>query len=151
VRQGNTSPLPTGKRMRKRYIITLLACFILLTICTVALGIFRIEVVLKYIDNEVAAKAILFPVNVIYIFGISYLFLRLNKGLLSNKKALWTGILWAVSALVLDLILGYYVDGRTVNYLLDQFNIFTGNTWTIVLLLIAIAPWLIQKSGFIKN
>ncbi|MDC7127167.1 MAG: hypothetical protein PQJ46_16505 [Spirochaetales bacterium] len=129
----------------KKLVITSVLGFIFLTICTISLGIIRNNFVLNYIENEILAKAILLPVNIIYILFVSFLLVNLNKSSLTSKRAILIGVIWASLALFLDFFVGYYGENRSTSYLLEQLNIFNGNTWLIVLLLIAIMPVLVLK------
>jgi len=133
------------KENMKKLTITAVMGFMALTICTIFLGVFRIEIVLRYIVDETFAKAILLPVNFLYIFLISYALVRINQYSMTSKTAIWIGVIWAFSALILDLFVGYNIEERSISYLLEQFNILQGSTWTVVLLLIAIMPNLVWK------
>ena len=77
------------------------------------------------------------------IFIVSFIFIpRTGKG---KEKMYWkTGILWVALTLVFETVLGLAM-GNSLGELLKAYDIRTGNLWSLIVLFIGIAPWLIAK------
>lgn len=59
---------------------------------------------------------------------------------LSPAGAMEVGAVWAAMAAAFDLVVGHYVDGKTWTELLNNYAIWRGRLWPVVLGLVLVAP-----------
>lgn len=90
----------------------------------------------------------------IILFGI-YIYWRIRKWNLSSQgEAVKIGLLWMFLTVAFEFALGRLVLNRDWNVLLNDYNLFKGRVWVLVLLWVAIAPVLfyriIKKSANLK-
>lgn len=114
------------------------ACIIPLAICN---GILR-----EYILRPHLGKLSLPLSGIILclmIFCLSFIFIpRLGKG--TQKTYIYIGILWFILTVSFEFFFGL-MSGESITRLLQAYNIFTGNLWTVVLLFTTAAPYLVAK------
>jgi hypothetical protein len=96
------------------------------------------------------ARALLLPVAFIYIFGITYLFLKKTKADYIKEDMLKIGLLWLILTIIFEFVFGHLVMGNSIMTLLADYNIFKGRTWGLFLVSILIAPTIVYKY-FIKK
>lgn len=80
----------------------------------------------------------------ILIFVLTYLFFPI----FANQKRLTyltIGIQWISMTLAFEFLFGHYVLGKTWLEILEVFNIFTGNLFTLALLVTLFAPLLVSQ------
>ncbi|MEA5536803.1 hypothetical protein [Crocosphaera sp. XPORK-15E] len=70
-----------------------------------------------------------------YIWGLTYLF-----PLTSSIEAIMIGVLWLGLTVIFEFVFGYYVAKHSWQKLLEDYNLFAGRVWVIVLLWIMTAP-----------
>lgn len=75
-----------------------------------------------------------------YIWGLTHLW-RLE----STTQAIVIGAIWFGLTIAFEFIFGHYVAGHSWNRLFQDYNLFAGRVWLLVLLWIAIAPWLFYQ------
>jgi len=77
------------------------------------------------------------------IFIVSLVLIpRIGRG---GEKTYWKiGILWFALTIVFETILGLAM-GDTFSELLKAYDITTGNLWSIIVIFVGIAPWLVAK------
>ena len=58
----------------------------------------------------------------------------------------WTiGCAWLVMTVAFEFVFGYYVAGHTLARLVADYNLMAGRVWTVFLLWITVAPWLMFR------
>jgi hypothetical protein len=60
----------------------------------------------------------------------------------SSAQALTIGLIWLGLTVIFEFTFGHYVAGQAWHKLLSDYNILAGRVWVLLLLWIAIAPWL---------
>ena len=75
----------------------------------------------------------------------TYTLLRRSDLELSDSEALFVGILWLVSTIAFEFIAGHYVFGNSWEKLFSDYNILKGRIWSLVLLTIFFAPYIVNK------
>lgn len=55
------------------------------------------------------------------------------------------GVMWLVMTVLFEFLFGHFVSGRPWAELMDAYNILTGNLWLVVLLVIAVSPYLAAR------
>lgn len=84
-----------------------------------------------------ATLVILFGIYILIIFRIW----KPN----SAQQAFDIGLFWLVLTVVFEFLFGHYVAGHSWGRLLNDYNIFEGRVWIIVLIWITLAPYVIYK------
>lgn len=72
-----------------------------------------------------------------YIWCFSGLFLPA-----SAAQAVTIGLMWLVMTIVFEFVFGHYVMGHAWRVLLQDYNLFRGRVWVLVLVWTAVAPYL---------
>lgn len=85
----------------------------------------------------------------IYIFGIAYFLVPKIKNC-DKKDYIIFGAMWFVLTNLFDLF-AYIMDGGGFVDLLHSYNIFTGNTWLLVVLSALFAPATVMKIRINKS
>jgi hypothetical protein len=75
-----------------------------------------------------------------YVWGLTHLW-RLE----STTQAIVIGVIWFGLTIAFEFIFGHYVAGHSWSRLFQDYNLFAGRVWLLVLLWIAIAPWLFYR------
>ena len=76
----------------------------------------------------------------LYIWSIAYLW-----GFESPRQAIAVGLLWLGLTVIFEFVFGRYVAGHSWSQLLGDYNILAGRIWLLVLVWVAIAPWLFYR------
>ena len=122
--------------MKWRYIVSWLPGIPI----AIANGILR-EVVYKARMDDLPAHQ-LSVVSFILLFGV-YVWLVLPWLKLSTRaEAARVGLLWLVLTVAFEFLFGHYAMGHSWETLLHDYNLASGRLWVVVLLWIAIAPWI---------
>lgn len=90
----------------------------------------------------------------ITLFGIYIYWLIRRWKLESQSEAIKIGLIWMVMTIAFEFALGRLILGREWALLLNDYNLFEGRVWVLVLLWVAIAPVLFyritKKSGNVE-
>ena len=81
----------------------------------------------------------------ITLFGIYFYWLSRRWKLESQSEAIKIGLLWMVMTIAFEFALGRLILGREWALLLNDYNLFEGRVWVLVLLWVAIAPVLFYR------
>ncbi|URD52472.1 hypothetical protein [Chroococcidiopsis sp. CCNUC1] len=76
----------------------------------------------------------------LYIWAIAHLW-----GFDSPKQAIAVGLLWLGLTVIFEFTFGHFVAGHSWSKLLSDYNILAGRIWLLVLIWVAIAPWLFSR------
>jgi hypothetical protein len=63
----------------------------------------------------------------------------------SLKEALAVGLIWLALTVTFELLFGHYVAGHSWGRLLRDYNVFAGRVWLLVLVWVAIAPYVFLR------
>ena len=63
----------------------------------------------------------------------------------SAKQAMMIGLLWLGLTVIFEFLFGHYVAGHSWQKLFNDYNIFQGRVWIVVLLWITAGPYVIYK------
>lgn len=63
----------------------------------------------------------------------------------STSSALLIGALWLLLTVTFEFVFFHYVGGHSWSALLANYNIARGRIWVLVLLWIAVAPWVLYR------
>ena len=91
------------------------------------------------------ARAILLPVALYYIIRITYLFLKKTKASYIKSDLIKIGILWFLLSILFEFGFGSLVMGHPIEKLLADYNLLEGKTWSLFLLCVLFAPYMVNK------
>jgi hypothetical protein len=63
----------------------------------------------------------------------------------STGQAIAIGLLWLVMTIAFEFLFGHYVAGHSWQRLLHDYNLLAGRIWLLVLLWVAVAPYLFYR------
>jgi hypothetical protein len=108
-------------------------------------GILRETTYGKY-TNELRAHQISTLTGIIFFSLYIGLIVHL-WGLESSTQALAIGAIWLLFTVAFEFLFGHYVARHSWEKLLADYNLLAGRIWILVLIGIAIAPFLFYRSG----
>ena len=83
--------------------------------------------------------------TLIIFFGIYiWLVLRIWKPE-SVRHAISIGLIWLVLTVAFEFIFGHYVAGHSWSRLFNDYNIFVGRVWILILIWVSIAPYIFYQ------
>ncbi len=90
--------------------------------------------------GEQVSHAISSVTGSIFIFLITLLFIGM-LGLTGARQSWWVGIFWVCLTVAFEFLFGHYVMKHSWTHLLDDYNVFKGRLWVLVLVVTVISPW----------
>jgi hypothetical protein len=81
----------------------------------------------------------------ILLFGIYIWFVVRFWPPTSKAEAIAIGLLWLVMTIVFELLFGHFVAGHAWERLLQDYNLLAGRVWVLVLVWVAVAPYLFVR------
>jgi len=91
--------------------------------------------------SELAAHQISTLIAVI-LFGFYIWFVVRFWRPTSKVQAIAVGLLWLAMTIAFELVFGHYVTGHSWERLLHDYNLLAGRVWLLVLVWVAVAPYL---------
>ncbi len=126
-------------------------CFVGIVISTIVLGGIRNEYIIEATKwNQTTAKLVLLPINCLYIYFFSRLMVRISNKYRIKVNYIHLGFILVAFAILLEFIIGYFIENKTIDTLASEYNILRGNTWTLVLLMIFIFPYIIDRRKIVR-
>jgi hypothetical protein len=83
----------------------------------------------------------------IILFGSYVWILSIRWPLESSRQALAIGVIWLGLTVAFEFLFGHYVAKHPWTRLLHDYNILEGRLWSLVLISITIAPYVIYRIG----
>jgi hypothetical protein len=123
--------------------------WIILAVSAIVVAAFRVGVLLPQFREQTAHQL----GTVLYLivqFIIIYLFIR-KMSIKDVKTLLGIGILWVVITVIFEFAFGHYVMGHSWQKLFDDYNLFNGRLWVLVLLNNIVAPLISGKIFELDN
>jgi len=81
----------------------------------------------------------------IILFGIYIYFITKKWQIESANQAFTIGLIWLCMTMLFEFIFGHYVMGNPWEMLFNDYNLFAGRVWIIILIWTAGAPYLFYK------
>jgi hypothetical protein len=78
----------------------------------------------------------------IVLFGIYIWAVGLKWRIETARQAIVIGCIWLALTIAFEFLFFHYVAGHSWSVLLDAYNILEGKVWVLVLIFIAVAPYL---------
>ena len=114
-----------------------------MVIIAIGNGFLREKIIAKYVKELQAHQ--LSTVTLILFFGIYiWIILTLWKPI-SAQQAIRIGMYWLVLTIAFEFLFGFYVAGHSWSRLLQDYNLFAGRVWSLVLIWVTIAPYLMYR------
>jgi hypothetical protein len=63
----------------------------------------------------------------------------------SSRQAVAVGIIWLCMTVAFEFLFGHYVANHPLSRLIQDYDLLSGRLWTLVLLAVAAAPYLVYK------
>jgi hypothetical protein len=114
-----------------------------LVILAIMNGIVRVKVYAPFMDDLTAHQVS--TLIGIFLFGI---YIWLLTGIIkieSSQQALLVGLLWLVMTVAFEFLFGHYVAGHPWSRLFQDYNIFKGRVWLLVLIWTTLAPYIFYR------
>lgn len=111
-------------------------------------GMFREMVLARVVTRTTADVASAF-VGIAIVLGVTRYLLRSIGGPISNRERLKVGAIWLLLTVAFEFSFGHYVDRKSWSVLLENYAIWHGHLWPIVLAAFVTSPfiWLRHKSA----
>jgi len=81
----------------------------------------------------------------IIFFGLYTWVLSLRWPLESSRQALSVGLIWLGLTVIFEFLFGHYVGKHSWSRLFHDYNILEGRLWSLVLMAIALAPYVMFR------
>jgi len=91
--------------------------------------------------RELAAHQLSTVTSIIALGLVMFTYIRLYPPT-SSLQALGIGLFWMMLTIAFEFLFFHYFGGHSWSSLLRNYNVFEGRVWVLVLLWIAIAPYL---------
>ena len=114
-----------------------------LVIIAIANGALREGVYGRYI-SELRAHQLSTVLGVL-LFGLYIWALIHYMPPASSKQAISIGLIWLGLTVAFEFIFMHYVAGRSWSVLLHDYNILAGRIWVVVLIWVAVAPYVFYR------
>lgn len=106
-------------------------------------GLFREKFLANHF-NELRAHQ-LSTASMIVLFGIYVWIIFKIWAPISSSQAIIIGLIWLVLTVIFEFLFGHYIAGHSWDKLLRDYNILKGRVWVLILIWIAIAPYIIYQ------
>jgi hypothetical protein len=116
--------------------------WLVLLVVMFANGTFRVLVLQPRLGEDLARQVACLP-GIGLILVLTWLFLG-RVGELETRALLEIGLLWLVLTVAFEFLFGHYVAGASWGSLLADYDVGRGRLWSLVLLVVLVAPWLLS-------
>ncbi|MGB9713984.1 MAG: hypothetical protein ACPLZC_03275 [Candidatus Bathyarchaeales archaeon] len=130
--------------MDSKFVIVTIGVWLLFMVLAIINAVIRNEVY-KPVVGDLAAHQISSIIFMAVILVVTHAILRISNLELSDFKAFFMGTIWLISTITFEFIAGHYVFGNPWEKLLADYNLFEGRIWSLVLLIILLAPYIANK------
>jgi hypothetical protein len=120
------------------------AFWLVLTVIGVGNGIAR-GLYAPLLDNDDLAHQVSTFTGIAFMSMAIYYFLtRIAADYVATDLVI-IGAMWLTLTVAFEFAFGHYVMGHSLDYLLADYNLMEGRLWPLVLLTVAIGPYLIDR------
>jgi len=106
-------------------------------------GILRQTTYGRFTDELLAHQ--ISTITAIAFFGLYVWFLITRWPIPTSGQAFAIGLIWLVLTVAFEFIFGHYIMGHPWARLLQDYNILEGRLWSLVLLWITVAPYVLRR------
>ncbi len=118
--------------------------WVLMIPVAIANGIFR-ETVIRPITGELPAHQISVVTGSLGFLGVTWLAFRHHAVQENDRTLLGVGLAWLAGTIAFEFGFGHFLDGKTWTELFQDYNVFQGRLWPVVLLVIFAAPLAVKR------
>ena len=118
-----------------------LGAWVVMVLGAIANGSFRQSVLVPHIGSKGAHVASSLSLSMV-VLAVSYLSLAVLDADFSNAELWLTGVLWVCLTVTFEFGFGHYVVKKTWGALLEDYNLFKGRVWLMVLAVTLAAPFI---------
>ena len=127
-----------------RFILFVFGTWFVLMILAIFNALLRTEGYGPYM-SELQAHQLSTIIFIFMIIGVIFILVKHGELKLDSYHAVLIGVIWLVFTIVFEFIAGHYIFGNSWNRLINDYNIFNGRVWSLVLVTILFAPLGISK------
>jgi hypothetical protein len=98
----------------------------------------------EQILDELGAHQLSSVTLVVMFFLVTWLANRQWR-IASTRQALLIGVVWVILTPIFEFAFGMFVMGYPLEYLLADYNLLAGRTWSLVLLSVFLLPLVVHK------
>ena len=120
-------------------ILKCLAAWFVMLVVSIANGAIRDLTYGKHM-NELAAHQLSTAISVLLLGVVIWLFVR-HCPPSSARHSVATGLAWCALTVAFEFLFFHFVGGHSWSELLANYNVFAGRVWVVVLLWVAVAPY----------
>lgn len=106
-------------------------------------GLVRQNIISPLLGQEIGLPLSGLTLSII-VFAVTYTTFGF-VGARAKSSCLFIGTLWVLMTLAFEVILGYFVAGKSWSALLDMFDISAGNLFTLVVLVTLLSPYVVAR------
>jgi hypothetical protein len=128
---------------KKTEVISALGAWFVILITAILNGAFR-EAVITPGTGPAAAHIISTVILICMICVITYLYVKMIRVQGPTINLFTIGLVWMLMTVAFEFIFGHYVMGHPFEKLIEDYNIFKGRMWILVLLTLLFAPSIIR-------
>ena len=103
-------------------------------------GVIRVYLIVPLVGETAGHVISCFTFSAI-IFVVTYLFIK-RKSIINRKTLIKIGLLWLLMTITFEFIFGHFVMNHSWEKLLQDYNIFAGRLWIVVLAVTFISPFI---------
>lgn len=101
-------------------------------------GVLRQTALLPFLDEFIARQVSAVLLVIFLTIYVNAVWRRL--GIRSAREAWMTGLIWVLLTMIFEFSLGYFVSGLTFGQIWEEYDLFAGKLWTLVLIALLILP-----------
>lgn len=131
----------TDSRILSRYLLV----WVLMIFVAIFNGILRGALFEQFLD-PLGAHQLSSLTLVAMFFVVTWLANRQWR-MMSTRQALLIGLMWTILTPIFEFAFGMFVMGHPLEYLLADYNLLAGRTWSLVMISIFLLPLVIHKLG----
>ncbi len=132
--------------MRRKFYVQSIGIWFIFMILTVLLGVFREGFLIPATGlSGTLTRALLLSIPILYVLGITFLFLKYTKATYQQRDTFYIGLIWFILTIAFEFTFGTLVMGHSISALLRDYNLAAGKTWPIFLLFLIFAPFIAYK------
>jgi hypothetical protein len=106
-------------------------------------GIMRGALFEQFLDALAAHQ--LSSLTLVMMFFIVTWFANKRWRIATMRQALLIGLMWVILTPIFEFTFGMFIMGHPLEYLLADYNLLAGRTWSLVMISIFLLPLVVQK------
>ena len=125
--------------MRPRYFVVWFVLLVVAFVNGATRGVLLLERFGEHRANQLSC------LTGITLFGVVIWFVSRRWPFRSGSEAIRVGLIWLAMTVAFEFLFFHYVGGAPWEKLLADYRIWEGRLWPLILLWVALAPWLFHR------